>query len=104
MQFDYQAAQFWFSIANATVTLLVTVYVWQATRYRATKKDIDDMEDRLIRIEKDIEHAPNRSDIERLNDRISQVGNSVNGVQGELKQVNRTLQLINDHLLNHGGK
>jgi tetrahydromethanopterin S-methyltransferase subunit G len=101
---NYQALQFWFSVANAAVTGLIGLYVWLSSRQRATKRDIDAMDDRLIRIEKDVEHAPSRADIERLNDRISQIGNSVTGVEGELRQINRSLQLINDHLLNHGGK
>lgn len=100
---NYQALQFWFSVANAAVTALIGLYVWLSSRQRATKRDIDAMDDRLIRIEKDVEHAPSRADFEKMNDRITQIGNSVTGVEGELRQINHSLQLINDHLLNNRG-
>ncbi|MFK4751461.1 DUF2730 family protein [Oceanobacter antarcticus] len=102
-EINYQAMQFWFSVANAAITAAIALYVWLASRQRATKKDIDEMDDRLIRIEKDVEHAPSRADFEKMNDRITQIGNSVTGVEGELRQINHSLQLINDHLLNNRG-
>ncbi|WP_028294274.1 DUF2730 family protein [Oceanobacter kriegii] len=99
-EINYQALQFWFAVFNATVTFLIAVYVWLSQRQRATKSDIDDIDDRLIRIEKDVEHAPSRADFDRLSDRVAQIGNSVNGVEGQLAQMNRNLGLIQEHLLN----
>ena len=114
---DYSAAKFWFDVAQFVLTGLIGIYVWNSNRQRATKTAIDRVEsqakedismlddrldehnDRLVSLERDMKHLPNIKDIGGVHHRVDQVAQAVKGVEGEMKQINNTMQLINQHLL-----
>jgi hypothetical protein len=113
-------AQFWFAVVQAVWSIAVTVYVWLSNRQRATKDAIDRVEakhdadlkivearlqehgDRLLQLEQRILHLPNNDKIGQVHYRIDQLGQGVEGMKGELKQINHTLHLIQSFMM--GGK
>ncbi|MDP2548071.1 DUF2730 family protein [Oceanobacter sp. 4_MG-2023] len=111
---DYKALGFWLQAIQALITGAVFLYVWLTNRQKANTsaikelreeltRSINDMDDRVIRVEKDIEHLPTHSDMAGLHARVNDANDSIKSMSGELKQMNHTLQLINDHLLNNRG-
>lgn len=112
---DYKALSFWLQFIQAALTGGVFLYVWLTSRQKANttaikemneslRREINKVDDRLIQVEKDIEHAPSRADFDKMSSRINGISDSVNHVEGELKQINNTLRLINEHLLNQGSR
>jgi len=111
---DYKALAFWLQALQAVITGLVFLYVWLTNRQKVNASaietlrndltnQINDLDDRVIRVEKDIEHLPTHSDMAGLHTRVNEANDSIKSMSGELKQMNHTLQLINDHLLNNRG-
>lgn len=111
------AMQFWFDAFQAVWTIGVTIYVWFSNRQRATKEaiarveqkhDIDlkrteerlqEYRDRILQLEQQVMHLPDDNKIGQVHYRIDQLGQGVKSMEGEMKQMNHTLQLIQGYLL-----
>lgn len=111
---DYKALAFWLQLIQAVVTGLVFLYVWLTNRQKVNasaietlrddlSRQINDLDDRVIRVEKDVEHLPTHEDMAGLHTRVNEANDNIKEMRGQLSQMNHTLQLINDHLLNKGG-
>lgn len=114
---DYSAAKFWFDMVQTIFMCLVAIYVWNNNKHRATKESItqseerleqklnaldvrvDEHNDRLLGVEREIHHLPNIKDIHEVHARVDQVGQGVKSMEGTVTQMNNTLQLIQQHLL-----
>ena len=96
---------------------IVSLYTWWTNRQRATKEAIAAVEekhdtdnkaieariqahnDRLLSMEQQIAHLPDNDKLGEVHYRIDQVGQGVKGLEGQMKQMNHTLQLIQGYLL-----
>ncbi len=114
---ELTAARFWFDLVQVLWAVAVTVYVWHSNRQRATKEAIARVEtkhdadlkrlearlqehgDRLLQMEQQVVHLPNNDKIGQVHYRIDQLGQGVEGVKGELKQINHTLHLIQSFMI-----
>ena len=106
---DYSAARFWFDILQSLFMVGVSIYVWWSNKSKATRTAIDRVdarvsghETRLLLIEQDIKHQPGNAEIGEIHQRVDQVGQGLARLEGEMKQANLTLQLIQQHLLEKG--
>ena len=115
MDIDYKAAGFWFQLIQALITVAVFLYVWVTNRHKANASSIEsmrtelstelnEMDDRLIRVEKDVQHLPTHEDMARLHSRVNETAQRLTSMEGELKQINNTMQLMHKHLLNGANK
>lgn len=111
MDIDYKAAAFWFQFLQALITVAVFLYVWVTNRHKANASSIDElstelneMDDRLIRIEKDVQHMPTHEDMAKIHSRVNETAQRLTSMEGELKQINNTMQLMHKHLLNGANK
>lgn len=103
--------------AQLAITLAGWLVAWYVARSRATRasiaeldKRLDDTAERIVRVEKDLEHAPTREDIAALYDTIKPIDRqlaglaaSVGAMQGTLESVGRGVQMVQDYLLNRSG-
>lgn len=107
---DYEAWRFWIDILQAALTAGIGVYVWlvnrtrvNAARIRKIEDDIDGRldghEHRLTKVETAIEHGPKREDFGKIHKRLDEVANAVSRIEGENHAMARSLDLINQHLL-----
>ncbi len=114
---DLTAARFWFDVIQVVWAIAVSVYVWYSNRQRATKEAIDRVElkhdtdikrmearlqeygDRMLKLEQQVAHLPNNDKIGQVHYRIDQLGQGVKGMEGQMVQMNHTLQLIQEFLL-----
>lgn len=112
---DYKALTFWFQLAQALITGLVFIYLWLTNRQKANtasiekmrdafNRDLNKLDDRMIRVEKDIEHLPTHDDMAKLHTRVNETAQRLTAVEGELKQINNTLHLMHKHLLSGGNR
>ncbi|CAA0097690.1 Uncharacterised protein [BD1-7 clade bacterium] len=111
---DYKALGFALSLFQFIYMVILSVWLWNDNKHKATKQSIEDLadqlkakiknqDDRLIRVESDLEHLPDHEDMTTIHTRINESAQSLNAMRGELKQINNTMQLMHTYLLN-GGK
>lgn len=107
---DYQALGFWWQVIISVLIVLNTAYTWIVNRSKVNTNAIQrvnsrvtHLSNRLGQIETDMKHLPDHKDIGDLHEKVNIVAKGMEGMQGELRALNRNLGLINEHLLN-GGK
>lgn len=99
---DYSSWQFWLDIAQIIALLLMVIYTHLANRSKANKGTIEQLSERVGKLEADVSHLPDHDDIGALHDKVNGVSNIVSTISGQLASVNNTLTLINEHLINGG--
>ena len=108
-EINYDAAKLWWDVVQTLGTLAVAVYVWNKSRDQAhthainqQKHALGEVEDQLLSISEQIKHGPRPEDISQLHRRVDEVGQALNNVEGRLGEMNKTLHLIQSHLLTAG--
>lgn len=103
--------EFWWDIIQTAGIGLFAVWAWIVNRTKANQDAITQLADRQDVLEKhlqvtktEIKHMPDRDDIERLHGRIDQLAKGVNHVEGQLKQINQTLAIIQQYLVQKNGQ
>lgn len=107
--------KFWFDVVQLVLTGAVGFYVFLTNRHRVTTgaiktlehdvdRRLDQQNERLTRVEQDIKSLPNHQDIGQVYDRLNAVHGELQKLTGTVGGLTRQLELVNDHLLNHGGK
>lgn len=110
---NYFALDFWWSLIQGLATGLTVLWVWLTTRQKVNSEAIEKLRDsinenvtsldrRLIGVEKDMQRIPTHSDLAKVHDRINETNENMKNMQGNLKQISRTVGLIHEHLLNGG--
>ena len=101
--------EFWWDIIQTAGIGLFAVWAWIVNRTKANQDAITQLAERQDSLEKQLEvtqteikHRPDRGDIERLHGRIDQLTKSVKHMEGQLKQINQTLVIIQQHLVRQG--
>ena len=108
---DYKAVAFWFDLIQVVIMAVIGLYAWLSNRHKANSSSIEsikmelsselnEIDDRLIRVEKDVQHMPTHEDMSKIHQRVSETAQRLTAVEGELKQINNTMQLMHKHLLN----
>ena len=103
------------SIAKFCWGIGLTLYVFFVNRRKAmldqvTKVKRDTAErlerhaDRITCLESDVKHLPSQENITKLSERIDTLNGSISTVSGRLEGINRAVDLINQFLINNGGK
>jgi hypothetical protein len=111
MDVDYSAWRFWFDVLQLIGVLFIGVYTWIVNRSKANRTAIDRVDarvsrvqDRVTLLENDVRHLPDHDDLGAIHDKVNTVASGMSHIQGELHAINRTLNLINEHLLNGAKK
>jgi hypothetical protein len=110
---DYREVRFWFDVLQTLGLFIVTFYIWLTNRHKANsgairkldneiRTKINAIEDSLIAMDKDIEHLPKNTDVARIHQRIDDVAQGLTRMQGSQDAGNRTLALIQQHLIGKG--
>lgn len=60
---------------------------------------LDEVNDRLARVEQDARHAPSHEDLKRMHVRLDTLSEELREIKGEFHGARRTLDLIHQHLL-----
>ncbi|WP_320837396.1 DUF2730 family protein [Zhongshania sp.] len=115
---NWDAARFAFDLTQTLFMVGVAIYVWWTNRSRATKKSIEEVDEHIEKVatafnaranalerrvdgvEKDLSHLPSHDELGALHEKVNGVANTMNQVQGELRGINTTLNLINEFLIN----
>ena len=100
MNFD---SKFWLDLVQSVVMAGITLWMWASNRRAAQKKEVDEklagLGERITVTEQKIDNGPDHDDIKRIYDRMDDIGGELKQLVGEFQGVNRTLQLLHEHLL-----
>lgn len=100
---DYKETSFWFSVFQFIFMLFVAAYSWIRTKHKANQSAIDEVDDRLIRVERDLEHLPknmpSRDELVALHQRLNKTNEKLDGLGGQLSQISPNIHLIHEFLL-----
>jgi hypothetical protein len=101
---NYQAWGFWVLVVNSLITLLTAIGGWWALREKVTNKRFAEAEKRLSQLENEVKHPPACTYHGRLESLIDAVRSETAEIKGTVKGINRAVDLMNEFLINQGGK
>jgi len=101
---NYQALNFWLLVVNSCATLVIGFGGWWSLREKVANKRFTEAEQRLARLESDIKHPPACTYHGRLETLIDAVRSETAEIKGTVKGINRAVDLMNEYLINRGGK
>ena len=103
---NYTALRFWFDVGQYVVTIAIGVYVWVSGRLSAragelarARKEMGRMNERLRKLEIDMDHAIDHEDLRAVHERINAVGDLVANLSGKMDGVKGAVDMIQEHLL-----
>lgn len=102
-QIDYTAWRFWFDVLQLAGICSIGIYSWWSNREKVTTRKFREHEARLAQLENDIRHPSCQYHV-GFEDRLDTINSGVSKVEGRLEGINRAVDLMNDFLINQGGK
>jgi hypothetical protein len=110
MPIDYNKWRFFFEVFLFVWNLGLGAYLVIARRQQVTAdrideleagmgKDMGDINDRLTRVERDLEHVPSHDDLGKIYERLNGVDKGLSEMKGEFVAVRRGLDMIHQFLL-----
>jgi hypothetical protein len=106
-ELNYKALTFMLSVINTVAIVATIIYAHLMNKQKVNADAIEQTNEnhtalnvRVIKVEKAIEHMPSHEDIAKLNRRVGEVAQEVTKLQGTTAQMNNSVQLIHNHLLN----
>lgn len=101
---DYLAWRFWFDILQFAGICFIGIYSWWSNRERVTNKRFKEHHQRLTALENQVKHVPSQKQYDELSGRIGTLHSDLQGIKGQLKGIGRAVDLMNEFLINQGGK
>jgi DNA repair exonuclease SbcCD ATPase subunit len=110
-ELDYKALGFLLQAIQLVGTIAGFVWVIISNRQKANAsaietlraevdEDTEQLGNRLTRLEAQMEHMPGHEDLGEIHSRVNETAQRLTSMEGELKQMNHTMQLMHRHLLN----
>lgn len=101
---NYQALNFWLGIINLIIVCGAYFIGWWLLREKVTNKRFTEAERRLIHLEHEVKHPPACTYHAQLELRIDAVRSDTAEIKGTVKGINRAVDLMNEFLIQQGGK
>jgi hypothetical protein len=101
---NYAGVKFWIDVLVLLVVAGNTVYTWWTNREKVTNKRFKAAEDRILKLESGVKHPPACTYHPRLAERMDAAVGKLERMDGKLDGLNRAVDLINEFLINQGGK
>jgi hypothetical protein len=101
---DYTAYRFWFDVAQFAGLCILGVYTWWGNRAKVTSRRFKKYDDRLNKLEQRAEAGPTPEQYRSLKDTMGELHGDLREFKGKFEGINRAVDLINEFLINQGGK
>ncbi len=112
---DYNGLFFWLSVTQWGFNVIVMIYLWISRKYQATNtrlkrteqylgERIDTNERDIIKVQTTLEHLPSQQQFSGLGADIRTLTSKLGNVEGRLEGINRVADLMNQFLINQGGR
>lgn len=100
---DYSAWRFWFDVLQLAGISLIGVYSWWVNREKVTTGKFREHERRICQLENDVRH-PNCQYHLGFEARLDTLHGDIRELAGGVKGLRRAVDLMNEYLINNGGK
>lgn len=102
-QIDYTAWRFWFDLMQLGGICAIGVYSWWSNREKVTTRKFREHETRIVQLENDVRH-PNCQYHLGFEARLDTLHGDIRELAGGVKGLRRAVDLMNEYLINNGGK
>jgi hypothetical protein len=90
--------------SRATQAALAEIEAQRITRCEAHTRRVTDAESAISRVGTEMRHMPSRDELRHLADGMSELSEKLGKVEGRLEGINRAADLMNEFLINQGGR
>ena len=90
---NWDAYKFFLDVFQWVLTVVVGIALWIRTGRNQNSKAVEDLDRRVLAVEKTLEHAPTHEDIAKVREEIA-------GMQSTLDTNTNMVQRMHDYLLN----
>jgi len=101
---DYSAWRFWFDVLQLIGICIIGIYSWWISKERVTNKRFKEHHARLTALEGHIQNSPSPKQFKDLADKFELIHGDMREIKGQLTGINRAVDLMNEYLINNGGK
>lgn len=106
---NWTAVKVFLDVVVLIAVAAIGIYTWWVSKGQATSsaildvdKRVDDVEARVIQVERDVSHVPTHADVAELSARISGLHGDLREIKGSLAGLARSVNLMNEHLIRQG--
>ncbi|MDH4120466.1 MAG: DUF2730 domain-containing protein [Deltaproteobacteria bacterium] len=96
---NFSEYRFWLDLAQWAATLAIGWGAWQTAQHRIGREHLEELEQRLARMETEIGHIPNQTNLRELAVRIETVHGELKRIGGEMKGMRRTMELVSEKMI-----
>lgn len=100
---DYTVWRFWLDVLVLAGVAANTIYTWWANREKITSQKFRAFEDRLTTAENSIKNPSCKYHV-GFEERLDTINSGVSKIEGRLEGINRAVDLVNEFLINQGGR
>lgn len=93
-----------FDVFQFVCLAAIGLYTRNVNRTRAQRAEVTALAQRVTILEQDVRHMPSHNDLNGISSRIEELNKSVAQMSGGLEGLRRAVDLMNEHLLNRGGR
>lgn len=79
----------------------IAIYSWLVGRQAASAKEMLELRTRIVALETQMQQMPSSTQISDLTARLERVDARLEGVVDSMQPISRSLERVNDYLLNH---
>ncbi|MCP3941534.1 MAG: hypothetical protein GY710_08645 [Desulfobacteraceae bacterium] len=105
---DYAAWRFWVDVGQYIFGIIIAFYIWFSNRAKATDKDVQGVKKDMGKIESRVTKLEagsiSHDDLGKVYERMNKVSDQMSELTGTTKGIKGTVDIIQEHLLNNGGK
>tara|TARA_R110002050_G_scaffold269917_1_gene412437 strand:- start:53635 stop:53967 length:333 start_codon:yes stop_codon:yes gene_type:complete len=108
---DYEAMGFWFNVFITIGLFGNWLYMWLTNRQRVNKAEIEQVNksvylltNQISLFEEKLKGTPTHNDLSNIYNRINGMSQDISEMTGAVKALTTQMSLINQHLINGGGR
>lgn len=98
---DLNQLTFSFETVRWLITAVIGFYAWLIGRQSASAKELLELRSRLIKLETDLINVPRPEELHEVAVKLERIDARMDGVIEAMKPIARSLDRVNDYLLQH---
>lgn len=91
----------WVSVLQFLFMVWWARFTWTSARGQASAAEVNDLKDRVLRLEEQYRHMPDQKLVQQLAVNMGVIRAELEGVRNELRPLAKSMDRINDFLLAH---
>ncbi|PKM31744.1 MAG: DUF2730 domain-containing protein [Gammaproteobacteria bacterium HGW-Gammaproteobacteria-11] len=98
---DIEQLNFSFEAMRWILTAAIGSYAWFVGRQSASAKELLEIRTRLITLESQMKQVPSTQELHVVSSKLERIDERMSGIAESLQPISRSLDRVNAYLLNH---